>query len=353
MAIDFSSRPDYFQGTNNLPQLARTGMQGIGGRRPPHISIMGNEFALVDALGNRSAVPEKYIDVTVLAINQHKSKMYFPDAYDIKKPGIPVCFSDNGIGPSVESPEPQHATCAGCPRDVWGTRISALGKPVKACSDYKKIAVFTSHRPEMAFLLSIPPGSWKSWKQYCGYFGANGVDLYELVTRITFAGTGLLHFEPATSGGKPVWMPKSFGAWYAKGLEEKKWDDLIGLNDRPIDAAVPIASAAPAGALPLPPPLPVRAASPPPPPPPPAPPPPPPPPTMTSVSADAPRGRGRPRKTAAPAPALTPVVEEEEEEDETGPELPSFLRRISPGMVEGPEPDAGMNSAIDEAFFKG
>src|SRR6516225_1420654 len=269
MAIDFSSRPDYFKGTN-LPQLARTGMQGLGGRRPPHISIMGNEFALVDALGNRSAVPEKYIDVTVLAINQTKSKMYFPDAYNRDKPGIPVCFSDNGIGPSVESPEPQHATCAGCPRDVWGTKISALGKPVKACSDYKKIAVFTSHRPEMAFLLSIPPGSWKDWKQYCGYFGANQVDLYELVTRITFVGTGLLHFEPATSGGKPVWMPQAFKAWYAKGLEEKKWDDLIGLNDRSIDAAVPIAPAqgsGAAGALPPP----VQTAPPPPPPPPPPP----------------------------------------------------------------------------------
>jgi hypothetical protein len=343
MAIDFSNRPDYFKGTN-FPQLARPGMQGLGGRRPPHISIMGNEFALVDALGNRSAVPDKYIDVTVLAINQTKSKMYFPDAYNRDKPGIPVCFSDNGIGPSVESPEPQHATCAGCPRDVWGTKVSALGKPVKACSDYKKIAVFTSHRPEMAFLLSIPPGSWKSWKQYCGYFGANGVDLYEVVTRITFVGTGLLHFEPAASGGKPVWMPQSFKAWYAKGLEEKKWDDLIGLNDRPIDAAVPIAPAAPAGALPPPPPSP---------PPPPVqktapPPPPPPPPPMISAAAEAPRGRGRPRKTATPAPEPAG-----DGEDETGPELPSFLRRISPGMVAGPEPDAGMNSAIDEAFFKG
>jgi hypothetical protein len=335
--IDFSNRPDYFKGTN-LPLLARTGMQGLGGRRPPHISIMGNEFALVDALGNRSAVPEKYIDVTVLAINQTKSKMYFPDAYNRDKPGIPVCFSDNGIGPSVESPEPQHATCAGCPRDVWGTKISALGKPVKACSDYKKIAVFTSHRPEMAFLLSIPPGSWKSWKQYCGYFGANQVDLYELVTRITFVGTGLLHFEPATSGGKPVWMPQAFKAWYAKGLEEKKWDDLIGLNDRPIDAAVPIAPAAPAGALPPP----VQTAPPP-------PPPPPPPATMATGPGEAPRGRGRPRKTAAPAPPSEPAVDDEE----TGPELPSFLRRTSPGMVEGPEPDARMNSAIDEAFFKG
>jgi hypothetical protein len=307
---------------------------------------MGNEFVLVDALGNRSAVPEKYIDVTVLAINQHKSKMYFPDAYDNKKPGIPVCFSDNGIGPSVESPEPQHATCAGCPRDVWGTKISARGKPVKACSDYKKIAVFTAYRPEMAFLLSIPPGSWKDWKQYCGYFGANQVDLYELVTRITFVGTGLLHFEPATSGGKPVWMPQAFKAWYAKGLEEKKWDDLIGLNDRPIDAAVPIAPAASEA--------PARLS----PPPSPPPPPPPPPPTMTSASTEAPRGRGRPRKTAAPAPAPEPASprarapEPANEDVDDGPELPAFLR-ISPGMVEGPEPDAGMNSAIDEAFFKG
>jgi hypothetical protein len=323
-------------------------MQGLGGRRPPHISIMGNEFALVDALGNRSAVQEKYLDVTVLAINQTKSKMYFPDAYNRDKPGIPVCFSDNGIGPSVESPEPQHATCAGCPRDVWGTKISALGKPVKACSDYKKIAVLTPHRVGMAFLLSIPPGSWKDWKQHCGYFGANGVDLYELVTRITFVGTGLLHFEPAEKNGKPVWMPQAFKAWYAKGLEEKKWDDLIGLNDRPIDTAVPIAPAAPAGALPPPPPPPVAPIT-------------EPTPRRTGESrwypiGDAPaasaepavappRGRGRPRKTAAPEPAG--------DDEENGPELPQFLRRTSPGMVEGPEPDARMNSAIDEAFFKG
>jgi hypothetical protein len=59
-----------------------------------------------------------------------------------------------------------------------------------------------------------------------------------------------------------------------------------------------------------------------------------------------PRGRGRPRKTATPAP------EPASEDVDDGPELPAFLR-TSPGMVEGPEPDARMNSAIDEAFFKG
>lgn len=329
--FDLAKRPEYLSGKTNLTAAA---LAGIGANVPPRVSIRNNRFTLVDAAGVTIVRAEQtYIDTIILDANPRVSKIYYTDAFDPDDTKPPICFSDNGIGPSTECSEPQSPLCQGCEFNRWGSAISAMGSKVKACRDYKKVAVFCNLKRDMHFLLAIPPNSFANWKAYCGQLGANGLNLCEVITRISFEEEimGTLAFEAIG------WMPEKFKASYEKWLEEGKFANLIGLNDKPIEKGLAIAKpAANAGTKTLPPP---KAAG------------------KPAVASNAPEAtmvvhEATPPPAAKPAarkakPAAEPV---EPVAEDDGPDLPDFLRRTSPGMEEAPEPDEAMSAALDEAF---
>lgn len=192
----------------NRGVLARV-MNDLGFGQPPHISIKGGRFSLVDAAGNRlnaNFVDQQlgfYLDVVVADANEAKSKIFFGREYQEGDDQPPACWSDNGIGPSKDAQEPQSPTCAVCPNNVLGSAISRLtGDPIKACRDQQKLAVFVlgAPMPEQLYLLVVTPGSLKNLRAYAGQLSTHRKDIADVVTRIYFVpnATGVINFVPTS-----------------------------------------------------------------------------------------------------------------------------------------------------------
>jgi hypothetical protein len=211
--------------------LVGAAIGGLNAGSPPHISIAGNRFTLVDDAGNQKPIQTLYLDVCVIDANASVSKIYFDPRTPFEPGGDnsnpPICWSDNGIGASAQASQPQNTSCQICPHNAWGSATSkATGKPVKACNDAKKVAVAIPGI-EMVFLLRIPPASLKNWGKYCQTLGGHGVDLPDAVTRLEFESQGVLKFTPMGYVDAPT------AEFSDKVMEAKGTDQIIGRNDRP------------------------------------------------------------------------------------------------------------------------
>ena len=260
--------------------LTETAATGLGGLMPPHVSIKGNRFALVDAGGGRFPLQTMYLDCIVIDINPNICKTYWgPDPYQDGDDQPPLCFSDNGVGPSAQSTEPQSRTCAECEHNAWGSATNEqTGKNRKACSDRRKAAVVVlNDQSGLCYQLQIPPASLKPFLKYSGQLQAMNApgldrkaDMDDVVTRIAFADNknGELQFEAVawinsvqmttmglqlvtqqTAQGVQVALAPDGGAAVAgiiDGLLDRKTTDtIVNKNDRPWSGALQIAQAAP------------------------------------------------------------------------------------------------------------
>ncbi len=208
---------------------------GIGGSLPPHISIRGNEFTLIDAAGNKQEVPEKYLDVCFVDRSDVVCKQYYEQDYVDGANDPPTCFSANGIAPSVEAVKPQSPTCATCDWNVRGSDVSKIsGKAIKACRDEKWTAVILPKYPAMVFQFRVTPGSFVSWKGYVDKFKGQATDLSDVVTRLAFekGKNGVLTFEAVSYIDEVLYKAREAAA------TERKTDTLVGRNDRPIQATI-------------------------------------------------------------------------------------------------------------------
>lgn len=97
---------------------------------------------------------------------------YYTTRYDPANPVPPVCFAMSSVEDSPEmapdptSPEPQHATCKGCPQNEFGTALGGTGKG-KACKNTYELAVlleeeFDEPEPKL-YLMSVPPTAMRSF----------------------------------------------------------------------------------------------------------------------------------------------------------------------------------------------
>ena len=128
--------PAHIANRQRKPILAAVSA-GLGSASPPYVSIKGGSFTLVDANGEQEPIDSKYLDCVIFDVHETvaiqrvywgKDRPFDPnaDAYQ-----APVCFSDNGVGASVNAQEPQSTNCQTCPQNVWGSatsRVSEIGR---------------------------------------------------------------------------------------------------------------------------------------------------------------------------------------------------------------------------------
>lgn len=250
--------------------LIEAAQHEIGGLQPPQISTRGNRFALVDASKQRFDWPAFSIDVVVLDVNEHKSKVYWPEFNPSDEGGPPICFSDNGVAPSTQAAQPQSPTCEACPWNVWGSAINEkTGANRKACSDRKKVAVLVlGDTAAMPYQLQIPPASLKAWSAYSSQVAAMHVpgqnskaDLDYVITRVSFVPnkTGELSFQcvgwissvqqtenggfSIANDGQRVLMAADRGqaiaAYMDRIIDGKLTDMIVGRLDKPRDLTLP------------------------------------------------------------------------------------------------------------------
>jgi len=164
----------------------------------PRISIKGSRFRIVE--GDTETVLESTaLDIVVVGANPRLSKTWYAKAWSADaEPQAPDCSSLNGISPSPESTLPQSDLCATCPHNAWGSKVTPNGQQVKACADFKRLAIVSADDPEgPVYLLSVTSSALKGLNQYNKELVVRGIPPEVVKTRLTFdtdASFPKLHF---------------------------------------------------------------------------------------------------------------------------------------------------------------
>lgn len=158
----------------------------------------GGEAELVTQPDDDDA-PAPALEVVLVKANPHVSKVYYEDGYVEGADAKPTCYSNDGTKPADDSEDKQCTTCAACPKNQWGSRITEAGKKGKACSDARRVAVAPAGDLERVMLLRIPAASLKPLMQYGQALTKKGIPYCAVVTKLAFDYTvahPLLTFKP-------------------------------------------------------------------------------------------------------------------------------------------------------------
>lgn len=135
--------------------------------------------------------PRASIEVVILKSSTNKSKIFYKDGYKEGSSESPDCFSANGLTPDISSRNKQSNTCAACPMNAWGSRVTSSGKPGKACSDSKRIAIVPLEDLENEayggpMLLRVPAASLQDAAAFSQKLAQIGHPLHSVAVRIAF-----------------------------------------------------------------------------------------------------------------------------------------------------------------------
>lgn len=149
----------------------------------------GEEAMHLDDQGN--ALPT--IDVILVQANPLMSKIFYEKQFEEGTNEAPRCFSNDGIKPDAGVQNPINPTCANCPNNAWGSRITPQGKKARACSDARRMAVvfaqdlYENGEDAVKYLLRVPPASLNPLKDYAEkVLAPKGIPFFAVATRIGF-----------------------------------------------------------------------------------------------------------------------------------------------------------------------
>jgi hypothetical protein len=210
------------------------------------IGIKGSRWRIQHAQGEETVVQQLHLDVIVVDANPNLSKVFYLGAYNPADTEFkaPDCYSDNGVAPSARASKPQCSTCAACPHNVWGSKITPSGSQTKACADSKKLAVLLADNPTgPIYQLKLPAASLKNLYAIVQGMQARGIPLPAMVLRLTFDSTAdypKVLFAPA------AWTtPEQLAAvMHVAGTDEVK--QVTGVDDVARAEAIAAPVAAPA-----------------------------------------------------------------------------------------------------------
>jgi hypothetical protein len=121
---------------------------GISQGRDPHVATTGRVFSAVygGITKNISQFDERvgklFFDCVIVAASPRDMQIMYKGKYAAGgEVSPPICYSDNGIGPSEGAPQPQKPLCAQCDWRRFGTDVNDAGKPVPRCTKKKRIVV--------------------------------------------------------------------------------------------------------------------------------------------------------------------------------------------------------------------
>ena len=190
----------FFEEQTNIPPKQTTPTLSFGGKTWA-ISLNGEATKLVRKNEDGDEVPVSIFRGIILDWNKRRGRAYYDGPYDPAKPGVPACWSDDGVTPSEDVKEPQCAKCADCPMAVKGSKITEQAKASVACSEHRMVVVVPASKPDFEPLrLKLPITSdydgqspeheaagWFAFKNYMDLLRARGVDhSAKLVTKMKF-----------------------------------------------------------------------------------------------------------------------------------------------------------------------
>jgi hypothetical protein len=151
------------------------------------IKFRGEEYPWLDDRG----YPRPDVDVVIVKAPKHKSKVFYDGGYVEGEGRTPNCWASDGKVPDADVDAPQASSCAVCPQNVIGSRMTDQGKKTKACGDHKRVIVVPAGDvANEAFggpmLLRVPATSLKTLQAYGDYLKRNQALYFGCVTTMTF-----------------------------------------------------------------------------------------------------------------------------------------------------------------------
>lgn len=186
--IDPKKIPAHLQKKSAARQALDAGVSaGMGAPSFPRISIKGSRFRIVEN-GEETVLQENVLPAIVIGANPKLSKTWYEKAWTPDaEPSAPDCFSLDGVRPHAESSSPQCDLCAKCPKNAFGSATNAMGKPIKACSDQKRLAIIAASAADgPAYLLQITPAAIGTFNKYVRELNKHGLSISEVVTHVSF-----------------------------------------------------------------------------------------------------------------------------------------------------------------------
>ena len=131
------------------------------------------------------------IEVVIVKAAAPISKIFYKGGYVEGSTAAPDCWSASGVAPDSSVQNKIHSTCADCPMNAWGSRVTEAGKQGKACADSRRIAVVPVADIDNELfggpmLLRVPAASLKDLKAYGDLLNSYQYPYYAVATRISF-----------------------------------------------------------------------------------------------------------------------------------------------------------------------
>jgi hypothetical protein len=160
---------------------------GLGSGGVPRISIKGARFRIIDE-GSETVLPSLELEIVIVGAGMGRAKMWYAKQWTPdEEPTQPDCFSINGEAPDAAAINPQSDLCATCPQNAWGSRITPQGTQIKACPDYKRLAVVSTADPAgPVYLLQVTPAALKGLQEYRKTVTLRGIPFEIIATRVGF-----------------------------------------------------------------------------------------------------------------------------------------------------------------------
>lgn len=133
------------------------------------------------------------IPVVILQHAKAAKRVFFTSKYVEGSDAEPDCVSDNGVSPRGDCANPQSDTCATCPQNAWGSRISNKGKQARACQERRDLVVAIADErliigaEPMICKFSVPGGSLKSLGMFADELAKHGVSYRSVICELSFA----------------------------------------------------------------------------------------------------------------------------------------------------------------------
>jgi len=180
----------------SLLAVNKAAAEGIGGGAVPTITanqgmfkskVDGVETVIQIDVPGMGMMNAPKISAVILAGKPALDRAYFATAYSGagSEPVSPDCSSEDGIKPKADSLNPQCASCAGCPQNMWGSakmQDGSSGKG-KACAEKKRLAIYSNNG---VYRFNVPPATLGDFAAYANQLAAHNLPLSSVITDISF-----------------------------------------------------------------------------------------------------------------------------------------------------------------------
>ena len=174
--------------------INKAASQGIGLGAINRISLKQSRFRLIVKGEEKQVLEQNAIPIVIVRASDAVHKAWYEKAYSSGQDNeAPDCYSEDGIRPAADAKKKQCDSCATCPHNQWGSKITPAGKKAKSCSDSKRLAVMpfgkNIDQPDTPlWQLSVPATSMQSFARYMDMLNSMdpGVPYNAVVTKIAF-----------------------------------------------------------------------------------------------------------------------------------------------------------------------